>query len=231
MNKKGTITAVGLGPGDAELLTLKGYKALQNAGVIFYPASAVTEEGVSSFSLSILDQLQLRVRVEPLHIPMKSKEREQYYKEAFEKIKKEYDAGSNVVIVSEGDILFYSTFGYLWKYIQDAGLPCTLIPGIPAFIAGGSLGSQPLVEGTNPLLVISCPDSFEDISTQITSNHSLVIMKLSKLTDWGTFLENLKSLFIYCGKGRSGNPICNEQCFPDLAFRRVPYFSLLLIYG
>lgn len=230
MNKTGTITAVGLGPGDSELLTLKGYKALQNADVIFYPASTVSEEGVSSFSLAILDQLQLQVRVEPLHIPMKSNERTRYYKEAFENIKKEYDAGSNVVIVSEGDILFYSTFGYLWNYIQEADLPCTLIPGIPAFIASASMGNLPLVEGSTPLLVIPCPDSFEEISTQITSHHSLVIMKLSKLKDWSTFLGKLEKPFLYVERvGLETQFVTNNAS--DLAFRRVPYFSLLIIYG
>lgn len=230
INKKGSITAVGLGPGDAELLTIKGYNALKNADVIFYPASEVNGETVTSFSLPILDQLGLAVRLEPLHIPMKSKDRDTFYRNAFEQLKKEYDAGLNVAVVSEGDILFYSTFGYLWRHIMDAGMNYSLIPGIPAFIAANSLGTLPLVEGNNQLLIISCPHHFDEITRQIQPDRTLVIMKLSKLESWGVFLRKLEKPFLYVERaGLETQYVTNNAA--DLTFRRIPYFSLLIIYG
>ena len=36
---KGTIYGVSLGPGDPDLITLKGLKTLQNADKIYYPGS------------------------------------------------------------------------------------------------------------------------------------------------------------------------------------------------
>ncbi len=230
INKSGSITAVGLGPGDAELITIKGYKALKNADIIFYPASSVKDKTIHSFSGRILDQLELNVPAKPLYIPMKSKQREKYYQEAYNQINKEYKNGLDVVIVSEGDILFYSTFGYLWKFIQNEGLECSLIPGIPAFIAAGGLGPVPLAEGNNGLQVISCPVGPAGIKNEIKKQRTLVIMKLSKFDNWDSFFKELEHPFLYAEKvGTPNQFITNDP--NDLTGREIPYFSLLIIYN
>ena len=41
--RKGKLTVVGAGPGDVELITLKGIKALQSADVVLYDALVSTE--------------------------------------------------------------------------------------------------------------------------------------------------------------------------------------------
>ena len=38
IDRKGKVTFVGAGPGDPELLTIKGMKAIQNADIILYDA-------------------------------------------------------------------------------------------------------------------------------------------------------------------------------------------------
>lgn len=230
MNNTGLITAVGLGPGDAELITLKGYKALQEADIIFYPASSVTENTLTSFSLQILDQLNLDVPIKALHIPMKAINNEEYYLKAYRLIKKEYDSGLKVVVVSEGDILFYSTFGYLWKYIQEDGLNHRIIPGIPAFIAGGGQGNKPLVKGTESIHIIPCPDSLNQIKEELKNNRTLVVMKLSKIKNWDTFFENLNRPFMYAERiGTTNQFVTNKP--EEMIGKRIPYFALLIIYN
>ncbi|MGM0377311.1 MAG: SAM-dependent methyltransferase, partial [Bacteroidota bacterium] len=49
----GTLSGVSLGPGDPELITLKGLKKLRNADVILYPATDRTHK--KSFSRKVLD--------------------------------------------------------------------------------------------------------------------------------------------------------------------------------
>ena len=161
---------------------------------------------------------------------MNAKKRELYYREAYEHLKKEYDAGLNIVIVSEGDILFYSTFGYLWKLIRADGLNCLLIPGIPAFIAAGSQGKIPLAEGDNNLKVISCSGSFDKIKGEIEKHCTLVIMKLSKLDNWDTFFRKPGYEFLYAERIGTENQFVTNNA-SDLIGRRIPYFSLLIIYG
>ncbi len=224
MIKTGKITGVGLGPGDPELITLKGYKALRAADVVFYP-----DTGKGSFSVRILDGLNLDMHCEPLFIPMSGKNREKNYRTAFEVIEKAYKEGKNVVVVSEGDLLFYSTFGYLLKIAREKGIDCELIPGIPAFVAAGSQGQQAIVEGSQRFSVIARPESFTQIEEALKENSTLVVMKMSVLDHWFDFLKNCQRPFFYIERVGTEQQYATSD-YNDLEFRRIPYFSIILFY-
>lgn len=229
MNKQGRLIGVGLGPGDPELITLKGLKALQTADVIFYPASKISETGQTSFSAKILNELQVDVECKPLLIPMTGKNRNEQYQNAFKIIQHEYDTGKTVVVVSEGDLLFYSTFGYLLKHAQNEGIECELIPGVPAFIAAGAVGAQAIVEGNQHFSVIARPKSLEEINAALKKNSRLVVMKMSVLDDWYTFLKNNQHSFFYIERVGTVEQFSTSD-FNDLEYRKIPYFSLILFY-
>ena len=53
MTSLGTLYGVGVGPGDPELLTLKGLRILQSASVVFVP---VSRPGARSLARTIVDQ-------------------------------------------------------------------------------------------------------------------------------------------------------------------------------
>lgn len=226
----GKLIGVALGPGDPELITLKGLKALQNADLIFYPASSIKESKVISFSYDILKQLNVETECLPLVIPMTGKNREMHYQKAFDEIHEELKKGKNVAVVSEGDALFYSTFGYILKIAQEANVDCKVIPGIPAFIATGAEGEKSVTEGDQALKVIARPKGFEEIEEALKENQTLVVMKMSVLDKWSDFLEKQNRSFFYIE--RVGTPqqysTSNVQ---DLKLRTIPYFSLIIIYA
>nr|WP_321357615.1 precorrin-2 C(20)-methyltransferase [uncultured Draconibacterium sp.] len=229
MSKQGKLTGIGLGPGDPELITVKGLKALQAADMVFYPATNISEGGQVSFSARILDDLNLNVPCEPLLIPMSGKNREQNYSKAFEIIEQAYNSGKNVVVVSEGDLLFYSTFGYLLEIANKKGIECELIPGIPAFIAAGSEGQQAIVEGNQQFTVIARPKSFDEIKAALIDNSTLVVMKMSVLDNWHSFLKECHRPFFYIERVGTAQQFSTSD-YKDLEFRRIPYFSLILFY-
>ena len=226
---KGTFTGVGLGPGEPELITLKGYRALQSADIIFYPVSSLEDGQCRSFSLHILDGLKINKPCEPLLFPMKGKGTQKFYEEAFTRIKYEYEDGKNVVLVSEGDLFFYSTFGYVFKLAKEEKIPCRLVPGIPAFIAASALGNQPLVESITGLEVIAKPERFEAVAEALKHQSTLVIMKISVLDGWHSFLKSCGRSFLYAEKVGTSNEFFTGNA-EELKFRRIPYFSLLIIY-
>ncbi|WP_282015677.1 precorrin-2 C(20)-methyltransferase [Marinifilum flexuosum] len=226
----GKLIGVALGPGDPELITLKGLKALQNADLIFYPASSIKESKVISFSYDILKQLNVEPECLPLVIPMTGKNREMHYQKAFDEIHEELKKGKNVAVVSEGDALFYSTFGYILKIAQEANVDCKVIPGIPAFIATGAEGENPVTEGNQALKVIARPIGFEEIEEALKENQTLVVMKMSVLDKWSDFLEKQNRSFFYIE--RVGTPQqYSTSDVQDLKLRTIPYFSLIIIYA
>jgi precorrin-2/cobalt-factor-2 C20-methyltransferase len=230
MNKKGYITAIGLGPGDAELLTIKGYNALKKADVIYYPASSIKEDNITSFSIQIVNDLDLNIPAKPMHLPMKSRERMKYYQQAYNFIKNDYQSGKKIAIVCEGDILFYSTFGYLLKFIQKDSFNYSIIPGIPAFIAAGSLGENPLIEGNKSLKIAPCPNDFGEIEKLIKGKDTLILMKLSKIINWDSFFKKLTLPFLYAEKIGTASQFFTSNT-NDIIGRRIPYFSILIIYN
>lgn len=228
MNKN-ILTAVGLGPGDPELISIKGLNVLNNADVIYYPATKISANEIISFSLTILQQLNLNINLKPLLIPMKSKMRLKYYNTAYLQIKSDIETGCNVVVVSEGDLLFYSTFAYLLKLAKQDNIECKIIPGIPAFIAAGALSATSIVESNNNFNVIALPDSFKCLHNAIKTNSTLVIMKLSVLNGWFEFLSSINNQFFYAEFLGTDKQYYTTN-IKDLLDRDIPYFSILIIY-
>ncbi len=226
---KGKFTGVGLGPGDPELITVKGYRALRSADIIFYPVTAFEGGTENSWSAVILDKLEISKPCKPLLIPMNGRQREKYYREAFGQIKATLEKGKNVVMVSEGDLLFYSTFGYIFKMAREEGIPCQLIPGIPAFIAAGTLGVRPLAEKNTDIEVVARPESFAAVEEALNRRSTLVIMKISVLAGWHSFLKTCGRPFLYAERVGTENEFFTADA-EELEFRRIPYFSLLIIY-
>lgn len=227
---KHPLTGIGIGPGDPDLITVKGLKALQEADIVFYPASKIESTGIKSHSASIIDAYDLNCECKPLAFPMTGKGRDEFYAAAYKELKAEIDNGKKVVLVSEGDLTFYSTFGYILKLAKEDGVECNLIPGIPAFINAGSEMQWPLVEGDSNITVMARPKSFEDIREQLDKNGSLVVMKMSVLDDWSTFLSSCGRSFFYVEKVGTSEQYSTTDA-NDLVGRKVPYFSLIVFYN
>ncbi|ASB48267.1 precorrin-2 C(20)-methyltransferase [Alkalitalea saponilacus] len=222
------ITGVGLGPGDAELITVKGLKALQQADVVYYPATSKNEGKLTSYSLKILENYHLKAHLKPMLFPMKSKRRIEYYDFAYKAIRTDALKGLKVAVVSEGDLLFYSTFGYLLPLAKADSIECELIPGIPAFIHSASIGQIPLVEEQEDITVIARPDSFSQVERAIEEHSTVVVMKMSILKDdWVLFLKNCNRPFFYIEKAGTSEQFTTSNA-SELENREIPYFSLVI---
>ncbi|MFT3739220.1 MAG: precorrin-2 C(20)-methyltransferase [Breznakibacter sp.] len=222
------LTGVGIGPGDPELITVKGLKALQQADVVYYPASRVSGHEISSFSKRIIDHYGLHCPCKPLLFPMTSHDRQHYYHLAYQTVKADVESGSRVVVVSEGDLLFYSTFGYLLQMAKADGIPCHLVPGIPAFIHGASIGQLPLVDEDRSITVLARPKSFVQVEQALQRHDVVVVMKMTTLRGgWADFVRQCRRPFFYIEKAGTDGQFFTDV--PDeLAEREIPYFSLIV---
>lgn len=228
MNQKYPLIGVALGPGDPELITVKGLNALKNADVIYYPASVVDGDRIESFSKPILDAYNLEVECKPLCFPMTGKNREAFYQEAYEQLKADVILDKKVVIVNEGDLLFYSTFGYILALAQGDGMIVEAISGIPAFVASGAASLMPIVEGDTTFTVIARPKSFDQIKAELQKKSSVVVMKMKVIKGWYEFLKSGDWEFSYIEKVGTPQQFVTSN-IEDLHDREVPYFALILL--
>ena len=224
---QGTLTGVSLGPGDPELITVKGLGRLQNADIILFPATDRSHQ--KSFSRKVLEHLKIETERRPLLIPMTGKNRSVHYEEAWQQVKEQMSQGKNVVVASEGDALFYSTFGYLLKRARAEAVQVEVIPGIPAFIAAGAQGDWPIVDGQTGVEVMARPESFEQLNQALTEPKTLVVMKMSVLKGWTPFLKQCRRSFLYVESlGTTDQFVATTA--REIENREIPYFSLIIFY-
>lgn len=224
------LTAVGLGPGDPDLLTLKGLKTLQKAQVIFYPATLSKDGSFHSYALRILEAHSFKARLSPLIFSMQTSQRTKDYDSAWLQIKKELDKDKAVCVVSEGDLMLYSTFGNLLSRAKAANYPCNLVPGITSWLHAGALAQNPLVQEQESLYIIAAPNSIDEVNRKLAAHSCVVVMKPARLNHaWSDHLAACDRPFFYIE--HAGMP---EQFFThdagDLKNRTMPYFSLLIFF-
>lgn len=223
------ITAVGLGPGDPDLITVKGLKKLQEADVVYFPASKIEADNVKTFSGKILDAYNLKCELKPIHFPMTGKGRERIYDAAYNTLL-EAAKTKKVVIANEGDILFYSTYGYIQNRANRDGIKCETVPGIPAFVAASSAIQHPVVDGNKNFRVLARPSNFEEVKFALRNDSSVVIMKMKVLDGWYDFLKEMGRDFFYVEHVGCSDEYLTSN-IEDLKDRKIPYFSMLIFYS
>ena len=224
---------VSLGPGEPDLITLKGLKALQNADCIFCPETRTIRGQIFSRAAGILHALDIPdTTLSRFALPM-SKNREQAFA-AYDKVYSEasllHKENKKVCIVAEGDAGFYSSIHYIFEKLQADNIPVQHIAGIPAFIAAGALGGLHVASQEERLTVIPGITTTEEIEKLTSENSAVVIMKLSRCTDEIHRCIRLYPEYRYHYFENVGTP--EEKYINDskrIATIRFPYFSLLII--
>lgn len=224
---------VSLGPGEPELITIKGLKALQDADCIFCPETQVREGRTLSRAWDIMCQLEIpENNIHRFRLPM-SKQREKAlnaYNEVYAEAATLHKENKKVTIVAEGDAGFYSSIHYIYEKLQADGIPVEHIAGIPAFIAAGALGGLHVASQEERLTVIPGITTAEEIEKLINEKSAIVIMKLSQCTDEVHRCIRLHPEYTYHYFENVGTP--HEKHISDsnqIEALRFPYFSLLII--
>ncbi|MCD8183588.1 MAG: precorrin-2 C(20)-methyltransferase [Bacteroides sp.] len=224
---------VSLGPGEPELITLKGLKALQTADCIFCPETQTKAGQCSSRAADILLRLDIPSdSILRFALPM-SKLREkawEAYNQVYAEAASRCKDGQRVCIVAEGDAGFCSSIHYIYEKLRADGIPVEHIAGIPAFIAAGARGGLHVASQEERLIVIPGTTTAEEIEKLINEKSAIVIMKLSQCTDEVHRCIRLHPEYSYHYFENVGTP--DEQYISDpqqIETIRFPYFSLLII--
>lgn len=223
----GILYGVGLGPGDAELMTLKAARLISAAKVVAYPALA----GGSSFARSIAaDLIGDDVREIMINVPMKVERgpAQAAYDAAADEISTILETGLDVVVLCEGDPFFYGSFMYIYARIKQ-NFQTEIVPGITAMTASAAALGLPLAARNEMLSVIPGPLSDDELRTKISAADSVAIMKVGRhlgrirdvITDLG-LLDQAHYIERATLPEQQKTPLADA---PDPA----PYFSMIII--
>jgi precorrin-2/cobalt-factor-2 C20-methyltransferase len=153
--KPGRLYGVGLGTGDLQYLTLRAADVLRSADVIFTVAS---KNAAHSVSRAIVEQLRPRGSIRLLVFSMSNDAavREARVRENAGAVIAELRAGRDCAFATLGDVMTYSTFGYVLDIVRSAipGIELEIVPGITSFAALAAKAGTVLVENGEQLRVI-----------------------------------------------------------------------------
>ena len=224
---KGTLYGVGTGPGDPQLVTRIAWSLIESAQVIAYPAP---DDGVSFARSIVADAISADAIEIPMVVPMRSGRMpaQSIYDQGAEPIKTHLDAGRDVIVLCEGDPLFYGSFMYLLARLRDYDIE--IIPGITSMTACAAAEAHPLVARNDILTILPAPLDDATLEAGIKSAEAVVIIKV------GRHLGRIRSLFDRLGYGETARYVSHaslphQNCHklsdaPDDA----PYFSMIILY-
>ncbi len=180
------IYAVGVGPGDPELVTRKAERIIREAAVIFAPTG---KEDAASYALSIVAELLDHSRQEIITqvFPMKKDEADLtgFWNKATATVMERIDAGQDVVFITIGDPLLYSTFLYLYRIFREQRPDITIeiVPGISSINAAAAAAGVPLGMAGERIAIL--PATYEDAELRRTLQEfdTVVLMKVSRVFD------------------------------------------------
>ena len=134
------VSFIGAGPGDPELLTIKGGKVLQQAGYCIYAGSLVNEE--------LLKMLPPRAKVYDSS-RMSLEDMVVVYKEA-------KALNIDVARVHSGDPSIYGAIQEQIRALEELDIPYEIIPGVSSFVAAASVLRKELtLPGVTQTIVIT----------------------------------------------------------------------------
>jgi precorrin-2/cobalt-factor-2 C20-methyltransferase len=224
----GTLYGIGTGPGDPELVTRKAWRITSEAKVIAYPAP----EGGESFARSIMAEA-IRQDAEEIvmAVPMVAGRApaQAIYDDGAKRISDHLTAGRDVVVLCEGDPLFYGSFMYILARLRD-GFPTRIIPGVTSMTAAAAAHNHALVARNDILTVL--PGTLDDaiLERRLAECDAAVIMKI------GRHLPRLKAVLVRLGLVdrafyTSHASLGHEKAMPLVdAPDEAPYFSIIIIY-
>ena len=181
---KGTVFGVGLGPGDPELVTLKAARMLSEAKVVAYfrkrgqrgRAFTIAERHLDPAAELLALEYPYTTEIAAEHIDYVVA-LESFYAESAARIAERLDVGRDVVVLCEGDPLFYGSYMYLHDRLTRS-YRCTVVPGITSFAGCAASAALPLVSTDKVFSIVPGTLPEPELEARIRGADACAILKL-----------------------------------------------------
>ncbi|MDR5735603.1 precorrin-4 C(11)-methyltransferase [Caballeronia sp. LZ025] len=134
-----TVYFIGAGPGDPELITVKGQRLIRTCPVILYAGSLVPDAVLSGHRATrIVNTAELDLDA------------------IVALLKQAHDNGQDVARVHSGDPSLYGAIGEQIRRIEQIGIPYEIVPGVTATAASAAaLGCELTLPGISQTVILT----------------------------------------------------------------------------
>ncbi|MEP0857201.1 precorrin-2 C(20)-methyltransferase [Trichocoleus sp. DQ-U1] len=231
--QSGILYGIGVGPGDPELITVKGLGILQRVPVVAFPAGLHGKPGIAQQMVAQwLNPRQVQLGLTFPYV-QESEILTQAWQVAAQEVWQSLKLGQDVAFVSEGDVSFYSTFTYLAQTLQQLHPEVIVqtVPGICSPLAAAAVLGIPLTIRAQRLVVLPAIYTVGELEAVLEWADVVVLMKVSSVYEqvwkvlqqrgllersWVVERATLPEQVIYAG-------------LSDRPNLKLPYFSLLIV--
>ncbi|MFF6955876.1 precorrin-2 C(20)-methyltransferase [Streptomyces sp. NPDC008317] len=178
------LTGVGVGPGDPELVTVKGVNALRAAAVVVVPVLDTGERGRAEATvLHYVDAARIVRVVFALNERTDRARREAAWDAAGARVAELLREHGTVAFATIGDPNVYSTFTYLAQTVTEsvAGVRIETVPGITAMQDLAARSGAVLTEGTEPLTLVPVTAGAAVLRAALEGPGTVVAYKFGRL--------------------------------------------------
>lgn len=228
---------IGVGPGDPELITVAGAKAIAEADVVAYHARPGGTSTAARIATPYFREGQVH---ELLEYPVTTGDTNHpggyagaladFYTDAGARLGAHLRAGRSVAILSLGDPMLYSSYQHLHRVLADIATDTTIIPGIPSVTAAADVLGMPLAEEDEVLSIIPGTLSEGELLHRLLHTDTAVVVKL------GRTFPRVRNAVIEAGLAQRAYVVVRatmsgQRIIPLLeAFEKdIPYFACLVV--
>lgn len=224
----GCLIGVGVGPGDPELLTLKAARRIRDARNLAFVAASGRRSTAREIAAA---EIRPGTREINIALPMDPQPElaRAAYDEGSSRIAAELERGDDVVVLCEGDPLFYGSFIQIFARLGQH-YRSEIVPGVTSVSAASAAARLPLVWRSRSLVVLPAMLPRSLLGARLAGADAAVFMKVGRhLGEVRRLLDDLGLLerAIYVEKVSTPD----ERIMPliDLEEEDAAYFSLILV--
>ena len=234
----GWLRGVGVGPGDPELVTVKAARLIGAADVVAFHSgprgdSIARRIAQSYFRDGVVEELLVYpvttgATDHPLgyHGLMAD-----FYDESADRLAAHLDSGRNVVVLAEGDPLFYGTYMYLHDRLANR-YDTAVVPGVTSVSGSAAAVATGLCRHEDVLTILPGTLPVPELARRLADTEAAVVMKL------GRTFENVREALRQAGRldearyvERASSDAERVLSVADVDASTVPYMSMVVVPG
>ncbi|MCR6629548.1 MAG: precorrin-2 C(20)-methyltransferase [Magnetospirillum sp.] len=224
----GTLYGIGIGPGDAELLTLKAVRLIRACPVLAWPAPLEGDGLARTIAAPHVPAGKIEIAIRLSFRPERD-DTDSVYDNAAATIAGHLAAGRDVAVLCEGDPLFFGSFIYLLTRLKDR-FPVEVVPGIASPMAAAAAALHPLSTLEDAVAIVPATRPEAEIERLLAAADSAVIMKIGRhLPKVRRVLDRLDLTAKALVVERATQD--RQRILPLAELAEAPYFSLILVHS